>query len=706
MFLAGHPNHQLVFMRIWQIDPDYLLTAFRDHYNENPINITRILDVAQDLKILDSLLEVQPFAFSLDVAALASRREYLNLDKWLSDNTAQHGEAFIREMVEFLRVKVSHEQSRMHDMTAESRMMLLNAQTVAIFIRAMRNFVGSAAGANLTNEDTDQMFEVRNICLQAHPRLMNLIPGNEQEPGLSVVVYPPEVDAEVEDIYRQLYAGKLTVEALLDVLQEAKASNSARDPEIFAGVLHTVFDEYKFYPQYPPRELMITANLFGSLIQYHLVDNIPLGIAVRYVIAALAEPYGSTLYRFGVQALGRFYPRLVEFPSVCQQLLVVPHFVEHEPELAENVRRALRLAESGSGGERMQLSVFTTIMPDELDAEEGSIVEPEEEVSDKILFIVNNLAPSNFDAKVDEMKDRYSDKYARWFARYLVEERVSTEPNNHGLYIRFLDSLNRPYLMRFILHETYVKSAHLINDDATLVNQQDRVVLKNLATWLGSITLAHDKPIKHRNLSIKDLLIEGYDHQRLLVVIPFACKVLEAAARSTVFRPPNPWIMAIFGLLVEMFHCAELKIQLKFEIELLLKAFGLERADVEEAHILRNRPQEVAAGELVVPEGVGASGSAEREPYVETPAGVPTHAMDSPEMQSYIEGLLIEMRKRLHFEQEMDPWVNLQHFLRLVYDVFETTTRDVRAFCFLHSSGTDFAFIVCLGNPSCCRAIG
>lgn len=51
MFLAGHPNHQLVFMRIWQIDPQYLLTAFRDHYSDNPINITRILDVAQDLKV-------------------------------------------------------------------------------------------------------------------------------------------------------------------------------------------------------------------------------------------------------------------------------------------------------------------------------------------------------------------------------------------------------------------------------------------------------------------------------------------------------------------------------------------------------------------------------------------------------------------------------------------------------------------------------
>lgn len=51
MFLAGHPNHQLVFMRIWQIEPKYLLNALREFYEENPQNITRILDVAQDLKV-------------------------------------------------------------------------------------------------------------------------------------------------------------------------------------------------------------------------------------------------------------------------------------------------------------------------------------------------------------------------------------------------------------------------------------------------------------------------------------------------------------------------------------------------------------------------------------------------------------------------------------------------------------------------------
>jgi len=51
MFLNGHPNHQLVFMRIWQIEPSYLTDEFRKFYEENQLNITRILDVAQDLKV-------------------------------------------------------------------------------------------------------------------------------------------------------------------------------------------------------------------------------------------------------------------------------------------------------------------------------------------------------------------------------------------------------------------------------------------------------------------------------------------------------------------------------------------------------------------------------------------------------------------------------------------------------------------------------
>lgn len=65
MFLGGHPNHQLVFMRIWQIEPSYLTDAFRDFYEESPLNITRILDVAQDLKVNCMTLPIRVVPHSL-----------------------------------------------------------------------------------------------------------------------------------------------------------------------------------------------------------------------------------------------------------------------------------------------------------------------------------------------------------------------------------------------------------------------------------------------------------------------------------------------------------------------------------------------------------------------------------------------------------------------------------------------------------------
>ena len=156
MFLAGHPNHQLVFMRIWQIEPEYLTNAFRDFYDESNLNITRILDVAQDLKvnaplglsfrdltlsqILDALLEVRPFKFALDVAALASRREYLNLDKWLADNVTAHGADFLHSVIAFLELKMDSEKTvRVSDPPVEPRTMQLSPQTIAIFLRVLRN---------------------------------------------------------------------------------------------------------------------------------------------------------------------------------------------------------------------------------------------------------------------------------------------------------------------------------------------------------------------------------------------------------------------------------------------------------------------------------------------------------------------------------------------------------------------------------------
>jgi hypothetical protein len=52
----------------------------------------------QDLKALTEVLEASPFAFALELAALAARREYLNLEKWLQERVSGQRLPFVQVM--------------------------------------------------------------------------------------------------------------------------------------------------------------------------------------------------------------------------------------------------------------------------------------------------------------------------------------------------------------------------------------------------------------------------------------------------------------------------------------------------------------------------------------------------------------------------------------------------------------------------------
>ncbi|GEM11861.1 CCR4-NOT transcription complex subunit 1 [Rhodotorula toruloides] len=603
-FLAGHPSHQLVFLRLSQIDRQFLFAALRDFYAESEMNVTRIIDIAQDLKMLDQILELRPFVLALDLAALASRREYLNLDKWLTGQIQQHAGQLVRTTLEFVGHKVQHELRRQElDHPPEPTTLALNAATIAIFMRVLR-----AHHELFTGNDVELFKEVRTQCLQLHPRLMNFSPKNsESEPGMAVTSFSPEIEAECDALYKRMYEQEISVDKVVTALRQAKNSDNQHDHEFFACFLHGLFDEHRFFNTYPPKELALTASLFGDLIQYHLIDFVPLGIAVRYVLDALRNPPDSNWFRFGIQALARFQSRLSEWPQLAHSIISIPHVQQLHPEVANTAREALLQREGGDngsslggldGGPEQELPREPERLPfSAIHVEEsgGDPEAPDEQTSDKILFIVNNLAPSNFETKVKDMVSRMEPIHFAWFAHYLVAQRVSIEPNNHQLYQQFLEALKMPTLIKRVLHETFVKLATLLNSDKTVQSSTERTLLKNLGSWLGGLTLAKDKPIRHSNIAFKQLLIEGYDSNRLIVAIPFVCKVLEQCSKSRVFRPPNPWLMAILRLLVELYQFAELKLNLKFEIEVLCKSLDVDLKDVEPTEILRNRSKELAA---------------------------------------------------------------------------------------------------------------
>ncbi|KAI9341268.1 CCR4-Not complex component, Not1-domain-containing protein [Zopfochytrium polystomum] len=577
LFLIGHPNSGFVLPLLWQISQQLCLAGLVHIYSKDSSSLSRILDVAQEMKALSQILETKSYPFSIDLAALASRRDYLNLEKWLQDRIRLDGNPFITATLEFLRDKVAAQLMRPDASSAHQTVVPLSVQVVGIFLRIIQS-------APMSRENAEFLKELIPACFRAYPRLSNVL---------------SEVEEEATAILHKCYSGEISVPQVVELLQRFRESPNPREQEVFSNFTSVLFEEYQFFPNYPDDILHTASRLFGSMILSVYVRQENVAQALRIILESLRQPANSKYFKFGSIALFEFQAKLSDWPNFCSLILQIPHMHQAHPEITkmiknlvpgeENAAKAEEQiqggysASSGTQDKPSNPPVFGAVKPDTLlEATDQEAYEvPSESTQDRFLFIINNLTFDNMPSKITDMKEKLREANFRWLSHYLVVNRVSIEPNNHGLYIAFLDGLNFPTLFKIVLHETYLNIRVLINSDKTVTSSSERQLLNNLGTWLGGLTLARNRPIKHKNLSFKELLLEGYDSDRLIVVIPFVCKVLEQCQSSKVFKPPNPWLMAIMKLLSELYHFADLKMNLQLPIIILCKNIGLDIEEIE-----------------------------------------------------------------------------------------------------------------------------
>ncbi|TMW60361.1 hypothetical protein Poli38472_000403 [Pythium oligandrum] len=221
--------------------------------------------------------------------------------------------------------------------------------------------------------------------------------------------------------------------------------------------------------------------------------------------------------------------------------------------------------------------------------EDEEVEQPEESIKDRIHFIVNNMSISNLDAKIPEVRKLLLESHHAWMAQYLVVKRISTQPNYHSVFLVFIERLNRPSLEKEILKRTLQNARKLLTSGTITTNSQQRSLLKNLGSWLGVFTLARNKPLLQRDLDLKELLYVGYETGHLFAVTPFVAKILEGCKKSKIFKPPNPWLMGMIHAMSEIYDVPDLKLNLKFEIEVLFKQFKLNVEDQRKAQLLHTR---------------------------------------------------------------------------------------------------------------------
>ena len=208
---------------------------------------------------------------------------------------------------------------------------------------------------------------------------------------------------------------------------------------------------------------------------------------------------------------------------------------------------------------------------------------PPDTLMDRITLLINNLSPSNCESKATEMQSTLPQHYFQWLGHYLVLKRISTQPNFHNLYLHFIDYLGEwgRGLVEAIIGSVYLNIGKLLRSSKITTSTSERSLLKNLGSWLGSITLARNRPILQVQLDCKELLFQGYETGMLIAVTPFVAKILEGAKNSPVFRPPNPWVMGLLSVFRALYNIEDLKMNIKFEVEVLCKNLGVKLEEIE-----------------------------------------------------------------------------------------------------------------------------
>ena len=618
-------NYSFILHILWKQDKNFVYQHLVQTHSDDPLKLPQLLEHIEEHGWLKELC-IMMTGFGIDLAALAHRKELLDLHEWAQDKLQRGAIEFTNALTKFLIIKTQDE-------LRTSRMEQLAPRTVSLAMKTVHAMLEILE--EHLKDRRDELNQLERQCMQAFPRLCNYGEGFDdviEANGAESNTLPTGPDGAMQDYYKRMYSRELEVREVIEGLRDCKTSNDPEKQDLFACMIHGLFDEFVCFNEYPIGPLQTTAVLFGGIINYRLVNNIALNVAREMVLESVQD-YTPDLpmYKFGLQALQPFLGRLPEWPDFCQRLVQVSGlqgteaYTRAQDVLHDNGTNGDLEADgmddildsqtlpNGTTDDLIEndslVTQFRSIDVDPL-TEPKRYEEPEEDIQDKVLFVLNNVSSENLATKINDLAEVLEPRYFQWFSSYIVEQRAKSQPNYQQLYLDLLGLLDERSLWTDILRETYVSVRKVMNAESTMKSAVERTYLKNLATWLGLLTIARDKPIKHKNVAFKELLLEGWESQRLLLAIPFTCEVLLQGVKSVVFKPPNPWIMEIVGLLLELYDLPDLKIQQKFAIEILLGAFGLPRKGegMERGSDLKRRQQyfDTQMAESILHDGIEA----------------------------------------------------------------------------------------------------
>ena len=567
-FMSPQTSSTIVLQIIWNHNPDLIVHGAVEYYERehNSIALSHLLDLTQEIR--DSLLKLvscENHSFTVHFGLLAIKRDFLHLEHWIKERIQNGKEAFVRTLLEYFQKNII-DQIKDSDLRGLESLLdkaQVTKESLAVIFEKLND-------QNLPADVADKVNQLYSDILKLIP---SLYPATSQE----------EIDEAANRYYQQLYSNEISIPEFISLVKRLKSSAIKQENDIFDCMINNLFDEFRFFSKYPEKELKITGELFGSLVNQNLLVGVHLFLALKHTEIALRTPK-TKLFRFGWFALTQFKDRLVEWPNFCNELLASEGLNEEKPEFLAWIRSICNVKKSEEVGEVPAEPAGFWDKGKE-DEQKYSIVGDH---GDKIMFIMNTIDQQNVLDKAEELRKLMLENESLnvpWFANYLVVKRVSLEINFHDLYLRMIKNIGMKSLYSSIISETY-DAIHRLLSPARGLEETDRKVLNSLGLWLGTLTLARNKPILLRFIDLKEEIIKSYEKENIGTVIPFICNILKSSSTSEVFSNSNPWIVSLASLLLELKQKEGVKLRISHEIENLFKSIKMTPESIPSTSVL------------------------------------------------------------------------------------------------------------------------
>ena len=109
LFLGNHTNSIPVLEEVWNLNKDLVIRTICSMYRNSPdlMNLSKILDITQKLKeSLIPIVSCNDHYFTVNLAILAVKRDFLHIDQWLAERISKVGDDFIESLLNYIKENV------------------------------------------------------------------------------------------------------------------------------------------------------------------------------------------------------------------------------------------------------------------------------------------------------------------------------------------------------------------------------------------------------------------------------------------------------------------------------------------------------------------------------------------------------------------------------------------------------------------------